>query len=111
MTQQKSFDIIVLGLGVMGAATASAAARRGLRVLALDQFNVPNTRGSSHGDTRAIRQCYFEHPHYVPLLQHAFHGWRELETRTQRSLFHANGVLHIGDPAGQMIRECNTVAQ
>ncbi len=73
----KSVDVVVAGLGAMGSATASALARRGLRVLGLDRFHPPHDRGSSHGETRVIRAAYFEHPLYVPLVRAAYDRWRD----------------------------------
>src|SRR6185436_14740115 len=64
-----TFDVIVVGLGAMGGATACHLARRGRRVLGLEQFPPGHARGSSHGESRIIREIYFEHPHYVPLLR------------------------------------------
>ncbi len=62
------YDLIVLGSGGIGSAAMHEAAKRGLRVLGLDRFPAAHDRGSSHGQTRIIRQAYFEHPDYVPLL-------------------------------------------
>ena len=64
-----TFDAIVIGLGGMGSAALYHLARRGLRVLGLEQFTVPHVLGSSHGLTRIIRMAYFESPQYVPLLR------------------------------------------
>ena len=69
------YDVIVVGLGGMGAASADALAGRGLRVLALDQFGVGHTRGASHGRSRIVRQAYFESPDYIPLLRRAYALW------------------------------------
>ena len=67
-----SFDVIVAGLGAMGSATAYHLALRGLRVLGLDRWAPGHTFGSSHGDSRIIREAYFEHPMYVPILRRAY---------------------------------------
>jgi sarcosine oxidase len=69
------YDVIVVGLGGMGAASADALAGRGLRVLALDQFGLGHTRGASHGRTRIVRMAYFESPDYIPLLRRAYALW------------------------------------
>ena len=63
-----SYDVIVIGVGAMGSAACRDLARRGRRVLGLERFDIPNSMGSSHGESRLIRLCYFEHPDYVPLL-------------------------------------------
>ena len=65
------YDAIVVGLGAMGSATTYHLARRGARVLGLEQFAPRHTLGSSHGDSRIIRELYFENPLYVPLVQRA----------------------------------------
>ena len=62
------FDVIVVGVGAMGSAACYHLARRGLRVLGIEQFGIPHALGSSHGYSRIIRLAYSEHPDYVPLL-------------------------------------------
>lgn len=99
----KSYDAIVVGLGGVGSAAAFALAKRGQRVVGIDQFSPPHNRGSSHGETRIIRKSYFEHPSYVPLLCRAYDLWRELESRTGKRLYHATGLLEIGPANGVVI--------
>ena len=96
-------DVIVLGLGGVGSAAAFALAKRGHRVLGLDQYSPPHNRGSSHGETRIIRKSYFEHPGYVPLLCQAYDLWRELESRAGSRLYHPIGLLEIGPSDGIVI--------
>jgi sarcosine oxidase len=78
-TLSQTFDVIVLGLGGVGSATAHHLASMGYRVLGLDRFSPPHRFGSSHGETRIIRKAYFEHVGYVPLLCRAYDLWRQLE--------------------------------
>src|SRR2546428_9710327 len=78
-------DIIVLGLGAMGSAAAYHLARRGVRVLAIEQYTPAHAQGSSHGRSRIIREAYFEHPDYVPLIQRAYELWRRLWRGARRS--------------------------
>jgi len=94
------FDAIILGLGAMGSAAAYHLARRGQRVLGLDRFTPPHAFGSSHGQTRIIREAYFEHPLYVPIVQRAYENWAELENATKQQLFQQTGGLMIGPPEG-----------
>ena len=68
----QSFDVVIVGLGAMGSGAAYHLSRRGQRVLGLDRFTPPHEWGSSHGQTRIIREAYFEHPLYVPLVQRAY---------------------------------------
>lgn len=71
-------DVVVIGAGLMGSATAWAATRRGLSVVLVEQFEVGNTRGSSHGSARIVRRAYPD-PVYARLTGEAFELWRELE--------------------------------
>ena len=87
----QSFDVIVLGVGGMGSAACFELARRGRRVLGLEQFPLVHARGSSHGHTRIIRTAYAEHPNYVPLLRRAWERWYELEQLTGRHLRDGDG--------------------
>ncbi|MEZ4522494.1 MAG: N-methyl-L-tryptophan oxidase [Thermomicrobiales bacterium] len=72
-------DVIVAGLGGMGAATAYYLASRGHSVLGFDMHEPGHTLGSSHGHHRIIREAYFEDPNYVPFVQRAYGLWAELE--------------------------------
>jgi sarcosine oxidase len=99
----RSYDAVVIGLGAMGSATLFHLARRGLRVLGLEQYGSGHELGSSHGDSRIIRETYFEHPLYVPLVQRAHELWRELETLSGKSLMRITGGLMIGPPDGMVV--------
>ena len=106
-----TFDAIIVGLGAMGSAVASQLARRGGRVLGLDRFAPPHALGSSHGQTRIIREAYFEHPVYVPLVQRAYELWLELEQQTGLSLFRQTGGLMIGRPDSAVVAGAKRSAQ
>ena len=82
----KTYDVIVAGLGAMGSATVAQLALKGKQVLGLDRWAPGHPFGSSHGDSRIIREMYFEHPMYVPLLQRAYELWAELEGRAGEKL-------------------------
>lgn len=91
-------DVIVVGVGGMGSAAAYHLAKRGLDVLGLERYDIPHTRGSSHGITRIIRKPQYEDPAYVPLVRRAYDLWDELEDRSGRDLLHITGGLDIGPP-------------
>src|SRR5258705_2683815 len=98
-----NFDVIVLGTGGVGSAVVYQLAKRGAKVLGLDQFRGGHDRGSSHGETRVIRQAYFEHSDYVPLLLRAYELWRELEQESGTDLLHQVGLLQVGPPDGFVV--------
>lgn len=106
-----AYDRIVLGIGGVGSSVLAALARRGVRALGVDQFEGAHARGSSHGQTRIIRQAYFEHPNYVPLLRQAYTEWERLEQETGRSLFAKVGLLEIGPADGVLIPGVRKSAQ
>ena len=90
------YDVIVVGLGGMGSATACELAGRGKKVLGLERHARGHDRGSSHGGSRLIRQAYFEDPAYVPLVLRAYELWRRLEAETGRELMTLCGGLMLG---------------
>ena len=97
--------VIVVGAsGAVGASAARALARRGWRVTGLDRFEPGHDQGSSHGQSRAIRQAYFEHPTYVPMAVAAYAAWRELEREVGESLLHVCGILQLGPSEGEVIQ-------
>jgi len=88
----------------MGSAAAFHLARSGLKVLGLDRFAPPHQMGSSHGQTRIIREAYFEHPVYVPIVQRAYELWKDLAAESKEPLFVQTGGLMIGPPKGIVVR-------
>jgi sarcosine oxidase len=95
-----NYDVIVIGLGGHGSSIAYHAAKRGLRVLGLEQFDIGHTRGSSHGVHRLLRLGYAEGRAYVPMLLRAVELWRDLEHLTGERLFIRSGVLSAS-PGGR----------
>ncbi len=106
-----SSSVIVLGLGAMGSAAAQHLAQRGHAVTGFDRYTPPHTYGSSHGQTRIIRQSYWEDPRYVPLLLRAYELWRRLETDTGQSLLHITGGLMIGSASGDLVARSTRSAE
>ncbi|CAO2203376.1 unnamed protein product [Urochloa humidicola] len=75
------FDVIVVGAGIMGSCAAHAAASRGARVLLLERFDLLHGRGSSHGDSRIIRDAYAK-ARYVPMVRLARRLWADAEAES-----------------------------
>lgn len=88
----------------MGAATSYNLARRGLRVLNIERFGVNHARGSSHGKTRIIRLTYYEDPRYIPLLRRAYEAWKEIESKSGRTLLRMTGGLMVGKEDGDLVQ-------
>lgn len=96
-------SVVVAGLGVMGSAVALHLARRGAKVIGFDRHAPPHPLGSSHGESRVIRQAYFEDPVYVPLVRRAQELWESLERETNRKLLHRTGALMVGPPSSRVL--------
>ena len=97
------FDVAIAGLGAMGSAAAWQLTRKGKTVIGFDKFHPPHKQGSSHGETRIIREAYFEHPAYVPLVQRAYKLWQELKKASGEQLLLPTGGLMIGPPGGVLL--------
>jgi sarcosine oxidase len=100
----KTCDVAIVGLGAMGSAAAYALTRRGQRVIGFDRFRPPHAFGSSHGESRIIREAYFEQPLYVPLVRRAYARWREIERESGRPLLLTCGLLSVGPPDSAIVR-------
>jgi sarcosine oxidase len=98
------FDIIILGLGANGSSALWHLARTGKKVLGIDRFQPPHTHGSSHGESRIIRQAYYEAPVYVPLLKAAYAEWKDIEKASGKTLFQKTGGLMLGREDAAVIR-------
>ncbi|XP_061339356.1 probable sarcosine oxidase [Gastrolobium bilobum] len=78
--ENSQFDVIIVGGGVMGSSTAYHAAKRGLRILLLEQFDFLHHRGSSHGESRTIRVTYLQ-DYYTPLVIESYKLWQEAQAQ------------------------------
>ena len=96
-------DVLVVGLGAMGSATLHALALRGVDVVGVDTYDPPHSLGSTHGRSRIIREAYFEHPAYVPLVRSAYAAWASLEAEAGVQLFLRTGGLNIGKRDGALV--------
>jgi monomeric sarcosine oxidase len=91
----KTYDIAIIGAGVMGAAAACAAARRGARVALIDQAQLPNPRAASIDHSKVFRFAYPD-PFYARLAVDALNGWRAIEEETGAQLLTPTGLLLMG---------------
>ena len=97
------YDVIVAGVGTIGSATCWQLAARGARVLGLEQFDLPHSRGAHHGYSRMIRLAYYEHSAYVALVKRAYTLWDQLEGASGQKLLYKTGGLYIGSPEGNLV--------
>ena len=96
MKKNQHFEVAVVGLGAMGLFALDVAARRGLNAIGIDQFNPPHDQGSTHGETRLIREAYSEDPAYIPLLRRSMELWRDHSKSMTGDVFFETGVQYFG---------------
>ena len=105
------FDIIIIGAGAFGSSAAYHLSKSTKKVLVIDRYSPPHAFGSSHGQTRIIREAYFEDPIYVPMLREAYTLWDELERESGEKLFLKTGGLMLGNKESHVIQGTLNSAQ
>jgi sarcosine oxidase len=100
-------DVVVVGGGVMGLATAWALRRAGREPVVLEQFRVGHANGSSHGKTRIFRLAY-EEEEWVRLAQQSLGFWRELEAETGTQVLDLTGLVDLPIDAARLIWTLDT---
>ncbi|MDW5594041.1 FAD-dependent oxidoreductase [Conexibacter stalactiti] len=91
-------DVVVIGGGVVGLATARELAGAGRDVVVLEQFALDHTRGGSHGDARVFAYVHPE-PEWVPMAVESMRLWRELEAEAGERLLDDSGGLYATERA------------
>lgn len=94
-----TYDVIIIGGGAMGLATAYQLAKNRQRVLILERFTLLNDKGSSAGVSRQFRVPYPDE-YMVQLVLDSVPYWTELQQHTSDVLLEKEdvGTLWFGDP-------------
>uniref|UniRef100_A0A669PR30 Pipecolic acid and sarcosine oxidase n=1 Tax=Phasianus colchicus TaxID=9054 RepID=A0A669PR30_PHACC len=100
-----SYDAIVIGAGIQGSFAAYHLAQRRRDTLLLEQFFLPHSRGSSHGQSRITRSAYPEQ-HYARMMPHSFHLWQQLEDEAGIPLYRRTGLVVLGPPGDPKLEGC-----
>jgi sarcosine oxidase len=103
-------EVIVVGLGAMGAAVSWQLGRLGLSVIAFDRYAPPHDGGSSHGESRITRLAVAEGEEYVPLVRRSHALWREIEAESHRRLLTRTGGIVIGGPESDFLKRTRMIA-
>ena len=98
MTTVENEKVAVIGAGIIGTMSAWQLAKRGFDVTVFEQWNSPNDRGASAGESRLFRTIYKEGPQYVPILKKSYAMWQELEQNQSSQVLQMCGGLMIGHP-------------
>ncbi|NWH65984.1 SOX oxidase, partial [Geococcyx californianus] len=101
---QATYDAIVIGAGIQGSFAAYHLVQRHRDTLLLEQFILPHSRGSSHGQSRITRSAYPQ-AHYARMMPDSFQLWQRLEAEAGTSLYRRTGLVLLG-PADNSELEC-----
>jgi len=94
----EDYDVIVVGLGCVGISTAYYCAKKGLKVLGIEQYTRPGAIGtSSFGETRLWRDTHGQ-VWRNDMMREAVGLWKELEEESGLKLMHKFPILTMGSP-------------
>jgi monomeric sarcosine oxidase len=108
-------DVVIIGAGLAGSATAWALARRGRSAVVLEAYQPGHRRGSSHGSARIFRRTYLD-PLYVRLTGQAQRLWRRLADEAAQEVVLTTGGIDFGPAREQekmyeLLRESGVPAE
>lgn len=98
-------NVIIVGAGIMGLATAWALTRSGHRVTIVEQGEIPNPLAASTDDHRIIRYPYGMQAGYTAMVDEAYAAWDELWDDLGERLYVPTGVLALAAEGGSWVRE------
>ena len=104
-------DVVVVGLGALGAMALWRLAQKGVDVVGIEQFDIAHSLGSSGGKTRLFRTACFEHPGLGVVSRHARDLWRELEDESGSEILTLTGGVMIGPSNSELILGSRAAAQ
>ena len=93
------YDLIVVGGGTIGLASAFNSSQRGLKTALIEQNQIYSDENSSRGFDRCFRILYSEEEK-VRLAEAAMTGWYELEKMANRKILAENSLLFFGYERG-----------
>jgi sarcosine oxidase len=93
MESKERYEAIVIGVGAVGSAATYHLAKQGVDVLGIEQFDVPNGKGSSRGITRVFNTALRGNPEYVPMTQRAIDLWEELQDAHDHVILNKTGAV------------------
>jgi sarcosine oxidase len=89
------YDVVVIGAGAMGSATARALAAAGRHVSVLEQYDLGHDLGASHGGSRLFRRA-IDNLDYSLRVERARRLWAEIEDEADTRLLEITGGLDHG---------------
>jgi len=85
----------VVGGGVFGVTAALALARRGFRVILVDEGPIPHPLAESTDISKVVRADYGSDEIYTEMAERALAGWRDWNRKWGEPLYHETGVTFL----------------
>ena len=89
------YDVVIVGAGVMGSATAYWLSRAGKRVALLDTYSPGHVRASSADESRMVRYQYRGQTLYTEMVAAAVELWKEFDRRSGAGFYREQGALAL----------------
>jgi glycine/D-amino acid oxidase-like deaminating enzyme len=104
-------DLLVVGGGIMGLATAWAASKKGHAVTLVDARPRINDHNASNDVSKIFRFAYAQEREHVLLAKRALPLWRELERASGRTILRQDGLFLFGPPNGFADQSARTLLE
>ncbi|XP_042865315.1 peroxisomal sarcosine oxidase-like [Penaeus japonicus] len=91
-----SFDVAVIGGGIMGSCAAYSLAKAGKSTVLIDKYALPHFKGSSGGFSRITRRANFGIPELTPIMDDSFRLWEEISQKAHEELINPAPMLVVG---------------
>jgi len=99
------YDVIVVGGGIMGSATAYWISKAGKSVLLIDQFKIENSINASYDYSRIFRYSYGKDEFYTNMAVESLKLWQEVEREAGKQLYFNCGALYLGNKGDDFAME------
>ncbi|CAD8076315.1 unnamed protein product [Paramecium primaurelia] len=96
------FDLIIVGLGSHGSNCFSHFSGK-MKVLGIEQYISPHTKGSHNGETRIVREMGYS-GEYVDIARRSLELWKQLQDSTSEQVYVNSGGILFGDQSDNQFR-------
>ncbi len=94
---RNKYDVIIIGAGIMGLATAYFLSKSRKNILVIDQLSINNSINSSSDYSRGFRYEYGDDEFYTELAVKSLVLWKTIERVMNKKLYIQCGALLLGD--------------